>query len=397
MEPQVSEAVEVQQKPKSLKVWLLVIVLIAVLAFASIASLINAVKGSPRPKPVVAQSIEQTPVPAPNHAATVVDFHRQIEQDKQASETQMPTNGLANGQNGQAQNANGQQQQQIDPVAEMKRRREMALALSPGGWQKGQESGASATTTKDSTDAVLDDTLKQLQAMSRPGVQPVSIAQAVSANPSAALSPAKSSIDVTYAVADPELPKGWYLIKKGRFVEALTDNKLEGEFSGPVRCHTTTDMYDEDGQHLLVPAGSILVGEASAVGETYQRRLAVLFTDLLLPHSSVDLGKATGLDQEGATALRDQVNRHIPSTIAMVGAIGVLGGLAQSQGGSYNNSSGTQRIYSGIGTEAGEMGMGILGQQLRRPPEITIRPGDRVRVWINKPIALPEFRVAVKN
>jgi type IV secretory pathway VirB10-like protein len=391
MEPQVNEAVEVNPTPKGRKMWVVVVVIIVVMAIAAIASFINAVRGTSKPRPVVAQSATITPVAPPIHAATVDTLHNQIEQDKGASAVQTTPNGQATGANGQVQN--GQQQQQIDPAAEMKRRREMALSLSPGGWQKGQDTGTAQAQAKDPAAAALDETLKELEAMSKPTVQPVAMTQQSTA-PSglqAAITPASAS-SVTYATADPELPKGWYLVKKGRFIEALTDNKIEGEFAGPVRCHTTTDMYDESGQYILVPSGSILIGEASAVGATYQRRLAVLFTDLELPHYSVDLGKATGLDQEGATALRDQVNRHIPSTIAMVGAIGILGGLSASQGGSYNNSSGTQRIYSGIGQEAGEVGMQILGQQLNRPPEITIRPGDRVRVWINKSFALPQYK-----
>jgi type IV secretion system protein VirB10 len=207
--------------------------------------------------------------------------------------------------------------------------------------------------------------------------------------------PQPSTDRYQYAVPNPEaklLPDGTqgYVIDKGRIFEGVLENKLEGEFSGPVRVHTTSDAYSEDGKHLLVPAGSVLLGEATQVGSQYQRRLAVLFTDLETPGWWVDLGKATGLDQEGATALKDKVNRHIPMTIASVAAIGVLGGIAAANSGTIYNGSGTQRIYGGVGQTAAEMGMQILSQQMMRPPELTIRPGTRVRVWITKPLVLPE-------
>jgi len=37
----------------------------------------------------------------------------------------------------------------------------------------------------------------------------------------------------------------------------------------------------------------------------------------------------------------------------------------------------------------------MLQQQMMRPPELTIRPGTRVRVWINRPLLLPEQQMGV--
>jgi len=62
---------------------------------------------------------------------------------------------------------------------------------------------------------------------------------------------------------------------------------------------------------VLIPAGSKILGEAKKVDTFGQVRLAVTFHRLIMPDGfSVNLDQFKGLDQAGATALKDKVNNH---------------------------------------------------------------------------------------
>ena len=92
------------------------------------------------------------------------------------------------------------------------------------------------------------------------------------------------------------------MLFEGTILEAVLINRLEGSFAGPVECLLTTDVYSHDRQHLLIPAGSKLLGETKKVDNFGQTRLAVVFHRLLMPDGySVNLDQFKGLDQIGDT------------------------------------------------------------------------------------------------
>jgi type IV secretory pathway VirB10-like protein len=302
-----------------------------------------------------------------------------------------------NGQTAMTEQGQGQTST-VDPAAEIRRRRDLAMSLSPGGWVK-----APTVNTDSSSIVPGSGSPAWTEGQAAPVYPPHSVNQGtvmpwekVSAEVPGKVQGMGAEKDSPYrfAESDPDtvkMPDGsqGYVLRRGMIIDAVLENELQGEFSGPVRCHTTNDVRTQDRQHLLVPSGSILLGEAAQVGNNYQRRLAVLFTDLQVPGYSIDLGKATGLDQQGATALRDKVNRHLLSTVASVVAIGALSGIAEANGGATLTASGTGRMESGIGEEGSMEGEQILQQSMNRHPEITIRPGNRVRVFLNHSLVVP--------
>ena len=46
-----------------------------------------------------------------------------------------------------------------------------------------------------------------------------------------------------------------YVLFEGTILETVLINRLDGGFAGPVECLLSTDVYSNDRQHLLIPAG----------------------------------------------------------------------------------------------------------------------------------------------
>ena len=96
-------------------------------------------------------------------------------------------------------------------------------------------------------------------------------------------------------------------------IEARLQNRLVGDFSGPVNAMVERDQWSNDRQHLLIPKGTRLLGQAAMAERAFQERLAVAFHRMILPDGrGVALSHAVGLDQAGEIALKDKVNRHFP-------------------------------------------------------------------------------------
>src|SRR6202142_175088 len=66
-----------------------------------------------------------------------------------------------------------------------------------------------------------------------------------------------------------------YILFEGTILESVLINRLDGQFVGPVECLLSTDVYSHDRQHLLIPAGTKILGETRRVEAFGQTRLAV--------------------------------------------------------------------------------------------------------------------------
>ena len=183
-----------------------------------------------------------------------------------------------------------------------------------------------------------------------------------------------------------------YLLFEGTILETVLINRLDGGFAGPVECLLSTDVYSNDRQHLLIPAGSKLLGETKKVDTFGQTRLAVLFHRVLMPDGySVSLDQFKGLNQIGDTGLRDQVNNHYLRIFGVSLAVGALGAVAEADTAGSLVASGTDRMRQGFAQSTAQSSAQILDKFLNVLPTVTIREGHRVKVYLAGDLALPDY------
>jgi type IV secretion system protein TrbI len=183
-----------------------------------------------------------------------------------------------------------------------------------------------------------------------------------------------------------------HVVFEGTILEALLINRLDGSFAGPVTCLLSNNVFSHDRQHLLIPAGSKIIGEANKVDTFGQARLAVAFHRLIMPDGySVNLDRFKGLSQEGAAALKDKVNNHYTRIFGASIAIGFLGGVAQTGTGSVLTSDSTDRLREGFGAAMANGGEHILDRFLNILPTVTIREGLRVKIYLSNDVFLPDY------
>jgi type IV secretion system protein VirB10 len=200
----------------------------------------------------------------------------------------------------------------------------------------------------------------------------------------------RPEIDVNASVGKP------YVIFEGNVLETVLVNQLDGDSVGPVKAMVSQPFYSHDRQHVLIPEGTIVLGEARKIGEAgfgQQRRMALVFHRMIMPDGySVDLDQFQGLNQIGEAGLKDKVNNHYLQIFGTSIALGIIAGAAQiEEGGSTLTSSGSQTFVNGAAQSVSASSSSILGRFMQIPPTITIRPGHRIKVYIMQDMRLPAY------
>jgi type IV secretory pathway VirB10-like protein len=183
-----------------------------------------------------------------------------------------------------------------------------------------------------------------------------------------------------------------YQVFEGSILETVLTNRLDGTFSGPLNCMVTAAVYSRDGQHLLVPQGSRVLGEVKPVASLGQQRLAVMFHRLLMPDGfSVNLDALPGLNQIGETGLLDQVNHHYTQIFGVSLAIGAIAGLNQASTRYGSEATPADTYRQGVSSSLSQSSLSILDRYLNVLPTFTIREGHRVKVYLTGDLAVPAY------
>jgi len=192
------------------------------------------------------------------------------------------------------------------------------------------------------------------------------------------------------AAASSRIPQ--HVLFEGTILESVLTNRLAGSFSGPVNCMVTTNVYSHDHNLLIIPQGSRVLGEAKRVAEQQQQRLAVAFHRLIMPDGySVNLDQFLGLDQAGATGLKDKTNNHYLEVFGTSIALGIMAGFSQFGTGSALTAGGLDSYRQGVASQLAQNSTTVLSRQLNRLPDITIREGQRVKIILTKDLELPAY------
>src|SRR5271154_2025138 len=396
--------------PKNVQSWLLI-----GLAFLMVA--IMWLTGGKKPPTPAKTASSAAPVPAPLEVneTKISELQNRIEQmqrDELAAQSALTQQTRLLGgtpqdsQQAQQQSASGNQpdQRAEDPIqAERKRRAYVSLFASnvaltyrktPSTPQTASPPDTEASSATPSLVPVGPDSPQVAQLLKEMQANPVSPEPGRKDSPESThdrkeegRNPAAVSVVSANAAAGKT-----YVLFEGTILETVLINRLDGGFAGPVECLLSTDVYSNDRQHLLIPAGSKLLGETKKVDTFGQTRLAVVFHRVLMPDGySVTLDQFKGLNQIGDTGLRDQVNNHYLRIFGVSLAVGALGAVSEAGTAGSLTASGGDLMRQGFAQSTAQSSAQILDKFLNIMPTVTIREGHRVKVYLSGDLALPDY------
>lgn len=197
-----------------------------------------------------------------------------------------------------------------------------------------------------------------------------------------------------YLRAGIQQPVSRYEVKAGTIISAALITALNSDLPGEVIATVTENVYDHvTGRYVLIPQGTKLFGKYDSKVSYAQRRALVVWNRIIYPNgTSINIGGMIGSDATGAAGLSDRVNNHFGSLLkgVILSTAIAFGGAAADNAGTQNN----QLVTAGGGAasqEASRTGQQFVTRELDRQPTITIRPGYRLRVIVDKDMVLAPY------
>ena len=186
-------------------------------------------------------------------------------------------------------------------------------------------------------------------------------------------------------------PASPYLLQAGAIIPAALVTGLRSDAQGVAIAQVTQDVHDSlGGGHLLIPAGSRLIGEYSTATVDGQSRLGVAWTRLILPSGrSIVLDKLPAADPQGQAGLKDGVDRHWGRVWAAAGLSTVL--AVGAEAGSSGEDDLSRAVRRGASQTASDVGQQVVSRGLSLTPTLTIRPGAPLRVLLTRDLILEPY------
>ena len=278
-----------------------------------------------------------------------------------------------------------------DPLAEARRREEEEArrsGLFPQGAQDlSQRGGIAAAGAGTNPLAGLD-----LGALNLPSVQDL----LPGATPSAA--ERKQAFLASGAGGDGYLqhslqkPLSAYELNVGTVIPSALITGLNSDLPGEIIGQVTENVYDSaSGHHLLIPQGAKIFGRYNADIAYGQDRAQIVWDRLIMPNgNSISLDAMVGTDKAGYAGLADQVDHHGGRLFGAVLLSSLITAGANLVSNSDNNGF-TEDLGDAAAQQAVTIGGEIVRRQLDVQPTITVRPGFKLNILVNKTMILEPY------
>ena len=232
-------------------------------------------------------------------------------------------------------------------------------------------------------------------------VQPRDVRSNLQTEKIAFLNSAEKGLD-TYLRTGPTGPvAAQHELSAGTVVPGFTVTAINSDLPGKVVGRVSSDLYDSaTGRYVLIPQGSVAVGEYSSLVSNGQNRLLVAWEMLTFPDGrSIDLQRQPGTDAAGASGLADRVDYHWRQLLLAGGlstAVAVGGELAEGDNSGFGSTENVEEqlrelVFGGASDTAARIANKIIDRQLDVQPTITVRPGWRFNILLTRNLVLEPY------
>ena len=173
-----------------------------------------------------------------------------------------------------------------------------------------------------------------------------------------------------------------YLLRAGTTViHAVMRTGIHSDLPGAILAQVSSDVRDTaTGQHVLIPSGTMLVGQYGSNPEAGVERVLVAWQRLVFPDGAVlDLGEMPGADTAGYAGLADRVNHHYGRLFGQAALLSLIGA-----GAAVLAPDSDDAVFQAAGNPLDSAASTVTEQNLERAPTIEIRPGMRITVLLNR-------------
>ncbi|MCZ4283084.1 TrbI/VirB10 family protein [Kiloniella laminariae] len=183
----------------------------------------------------------------------------------------------------------------------------------------------------------------------------------------------------------------------GYIAEGALDTTANSDYTGPWRGKLTRPIYSIDGQNILFPVHSVVVGTVYRVegpNEAINNRLGFAPSHIVRPDGEAfQITDQSVLDREGINGLYDTVDYHLYEQLIATGAYTAINVLPEilvdRLKESGNQNADNIQNFSG---DLGERGQAILEKYIALVPTEVIRAKTPFRIFFTQELEVPVWR-----
>lgn len=173
-------------------------------------------------------------------------------------------------------------------------------------------------------------------------------------------------------------------IIQGTVIEATLETAIDTDLPGLIRAVTSHPVWSYDGENILLPAGSRLIGQYSSDIKLLQSRALIAWTRAVTPDGvSVNLG-SVGADALGRSGQTGDVDSHFGAKFGTAALISILGAAPVAITGDASTDTVGGDLAADIGDDLRGATSSVLQDYLRVPPTIRIDQGTVMTVFVNR-------------
>ena len=182
-----------------------------------------------------------------------------------------------------------------------------------------------------------------------------------------------------------------YLLQAGSYLGLVLESHVHSEVPGQVVARVAHDVYDSlTARHLLIPAGSRVVGRLEGGARLGDRRVQIAWERLQYPDGrTLMLGRSPTADRRGAGGVEDRAKQHWGRLYrhafltSLVSAAGQLSQPQRSASGFHAASPG-QEAAGQVGRDLSRVTERVLERNLAVEPTLEIRPGTLLHLVVTE-------------
>jgi type IV secretion system protein TrbI len=193
---------------------------------------------------------------------------------------------------------------------------------------------------------------------------------------------------------DLRAPPSRFTIAAGDIIAAALVTAINADLPGQVVARVTSPVFDSlTGDHILIPAGSRLIG-AYVNGARYgDQRVLLVWERLILPNGwSLRLDRMAATDGAGAAGLPAQVDNNLDRLAGAIAMSALLSVAANEAEGRDDRDRRSPSLGDAAAQQAAQTGGKIVDRDLSVRPTLRVAAGAPVRVLVSRDIVLRPYQ-----
>ena len=177
-------------------------------------------------------------------------------------------------------------------------------------------------------------------------------------------------------------------IVQGTIISAILETAINTELPGNIRAQVMRPVYSFDGQNVLMPAGTRLIGTYNSEISIAQKRVLIAWNRAITPEGKSVKLAATGIDRLGRGGQEGNVDSRFGQrfgTAVLITSIAAIPSFLANEDANGNTSTGAATgVAQDVSDDLKDTTEDVLEDYLKLPPIIRIPQGTPLNVLVNQ-------------